>query len=67
MAGPAEAGDDGDLSGLHGKTLLDLARDDYSDAQTLSESKQLMRMLINHHLGGQLLQSRRVFMELHEL
>ena len=63
----AETGDDGGLSGLHGKTLLDLARDDYSDAQTLSESKVLMRMLINHHLGGQLLQSRRVFMELHEL
>ena len=52
---------------LRGKTLLDLARDDYSDARTLAESKSLMRMLINHHLAGQTLQSRRVFMELQEL
>lgn len=50
-----------------GKTLLDLARDDCSDSQTLSESKTLMRMLLNHHLGGAPLQSRRVFIELQEL
>jgi len=49
-----------------GKTLLDLARDDCSDSKTLSESKQLMRMLINHHLAGAALQSRRVFIELQE-
>ncbi len=53
--------------GMRGKTLLDLARDDYSDPRTLAESKTLMRMLINHHLAGQPLQSRRVFMELQEL
>ena len=52
---------------VFGKTLLDLARDDCSDSQTLSESKQLMRMLINHHLAGATLQSRRVFIELQEL
>lgn len=52
---------------LRGKTLLDLARDDYSDPRTLVEAKQLMRMLINHHLSGQALQSRRVFVELQEL
>ena len=50
-----------------GKTLLDLARDDCSDSRTLSESKNLMRMLINHHLAGAALQSRRVFIELQEL
>ena len=50
-----------------GKTLLDLAQDDCSDSQTLSESKGLMRMLINHHLAGAALQSRRVFIELQEL
>ena len=50
-----------------GKTLLDLAHDDCSDSQTLSESKSLMRMLINHHLAGAALQSRRVFIELQEL
>ncbi len=52
---------------IRGKTLLDLAQDDYSDAQTLVESKALMRRLINHHLAGQPLQSRRVFIELQEL
>lgn len=55
------------VQALHGKTLLDLAHDEYSDARTLAEAKQLMRMLINHHLSGQPLQSRRVFMELQEL
>lgn len=52
---------------IRGKTLLDLARDDFADPRTLAESKALMRMLINHHLAGQPLQSRRVFMELQEL
>ena len=52
---------------IRGKTLLDLARDDYADPRTLAESKTLMRMLINHHLAEQPLQSRRVYMELQEL
>ncbi len=52
---------------IRGKTLLDLAREDFADPRTLAESKALMRMLINHHLAGQPLQSRRVFMELQEL
>ncbi|HUW38977.1 MAG TPA: DNA repair protein RecO [Rhodocyclaceae bacterium] len=65
-ASPDEAGGTSQ-SILRGKTLLDLARDDYSDAQTLAESKALMRRLINHHLSGQPLQSRRVFIELQEL
>jgi DNA repair protein RecO (recombination protein O) len=50
-----------------GKTLLDIAADDYSDPRTAAESKQLMRQLFGHYLGGQALQSRRVFMELQEL
>ena len=70
--GPVEvfADDEGTGPAAHsirGKTLLDLARDEYSDARTLAESKLLMRMLINHHLSGQPLQSRRVFVELQEL
>lgn len=55
------------LQAVHGKTLLDLARDDYSDPRTLQEARQLMRRLINHHLSGAPLQSRRVFMDLQEL
>jgi DNA repair protein RecO (recombination protein O) len=50
-----------------GKTLLDIAADNYSDPRTAAESKQLMRQLFGHYLGGQALQSRRVFMELQEL
>lgn len=50
-----------------GKTLLDLAADDYSDPRTLTESKILMRLLMSHYLGGQPLQSRRIFAELQEL
>lgn len=52
---------------LYGKTLLDLAADDYSDPRTLAESKILMRQLVAHYLGGQPLQSRRVFVELQDL
>ena len=50
-----------------GKTLLDLAADNFSDPRTLAESKLLMRQLMSYYLGQQTLQSRRVFMELQEL
>jgi DNA repair protein RecO (recombination protein O) len=50
-----------------GKTLLDLAADDYHDPRTLAESKLLMRQLMSYYLGNQTLQSRRVFVELQEL
>ncbi|MCX7167769.1 MAG: DNA repair protein RecO [Rhodocyclales bacterium] len=59
--------DPGGTPNLCGKTLLDMAADDYSDPRTRVESRQLMRQLIAHHLGGKPLQSRRVFMELQEL
>lgn len=52
---------------LRGKTLLDMMADDYSDPRTRQESKLLMRRLLSHHLGGQPLQARRVFMELQEM
>lgn len=61
------ADDTANMLVLHGKTLLDMAADDYTDPQTRLESKILMRQLIAHHLGGRPLQSRRVFMELQEL
>ncbi len=50
-----------------GRALLAIAQDDFSEAETLAQCKQLMRMLIHHYLGGQRLSSRRVFMELQEL
>lgn len=50
-----------------GKTLLNLATDDYSDPRSLAESKQLMRHLLNHYLSGQPLQTRRVLLELQDV
>jgi DNA repair protein RecO (recombination protein O) len=64
-AGDTASGDD--APALSGKTLLDMAADDYSDPRTRLESRRLMRQLIAHHLGGKSLQSRRVFMDLQEL
>ncbi|MDD2872620.1 MAG: DNA repair protein RecO [Azoarcus sp.] len=52
---------------ISGQTLLDMAADDFSRAETLVQSKRLLRALINHYLGGQQLQSRRVLKELQEL
>ena len=65
----AGAGDTapGEAPALCGKTLLDMAADDYADPRTRIESRQLMRQLIAHHMGGKPLQSRRVFIELQEL
>ncbi len=71
--GPVEAGSSSSSSSsadtplFTGRALLALARDDFSEAETLAQAKQLMRMLINHYLGGQPLSSRRVFKELQEL
>jgi DNA repair protein RecO (recombination protein O) len=50
-----------------GRVLLDIANDDYRDAHTLAQSKQLMRLLINHRLDRQPLHSRRVFRDLQQL
>jgi len=52
---------------LRGKTLLDMARDDYSDPLTQAQSKALMRLVINHHLGGAVLHTRRLLRDLKEL
>jgi DNA repair protein RecO (recombination protein O) len=65
--GPVQANGREGVPTMRGKTLLDLAADDYRDPRTLAESKLLMRQLFNHYLNGQTLQSRRVFVELQEL
>lgn len=61
---------DADLDGeprIPGRVLLDLARDDLSSAETLSQAKSLMRRLIGHVVGSRALESRRIFMELQQL
>jgi DNA repair protein RecO (recombination protein O) len=65
--GAIEATEEDAALTLSGKTLLDLMADDYTDPRTLAESKVLMRQLMAHYLGGQALQSRRIFVELLEL
>ena len=52
---------------VSGRTLLDLARDEYERAETRDEARILLRALIAHRLGGQTLHTRAVLMELQEL
>lgn len=52
---------------LSGKVLQEIAARQFDDPRTLAGAKTLMRHLINHQLGGQPLESRRVWKELQEL
>jgi DNA repair protein RecO (recombination protein O) len=56
----------GDLI-VSGRTLLDLAADDYSRSETRDEARTLMRALIGQRLHGQVLHTRSVLMELADL
>lgn len=50
-----------------GKTLLAMAEDDYSDPTVALQSKQMMRMLLNHHLGGKTLHTRELIKDLQKI
>ena len=50
-----------------GQTLLDIARDEYSRGTTRDEARQLLRTLIAHRLGSQVLHTRAVLAELQDL
>jgi len=52
---------------LAGKTLLDMAQDDYADVQTQQQSKQLMRLLLAHYLGDKPLHTRQLLIDLQDL
>ncbi len=52
---------------LSGKTLLDMAQDDYADLQTQQQSKQLMRLLMAHYLGDKPLHTRQLLIDLQDL
>jgi DNA repair protein RecO (recombination protein O) len=52
---------------LSGKTMLDMARDDYADMATLGQSKQLMRYLLAHYLGDKPLHTRQLLIDLQGL
>jgi DNA repair protein RecO (recombination protein O) len=49
---------------ISGKTLCDIAVDDYTDVNSARQGKQLMRMLLNHHLGGVVLHTRELIKDL---
>ncbi len=50
-----------------GKTLLDMAADDYRDVNSARQGKQLMRMLLDHHLAGKTLHTRELMRDLQKL
>jgi DNA repair protein RecO (recombination protein O) len=52
---------------LRGKTLLDMARGDYSDPLTATESKALMRSLIGRYLDHRTLHTRQLLVDLNKL
>jgi DNA repair protein RecO (recombination protein O) len=56
-----------DVVALSGKTLLDMAADDYRDPLTLQQSRALMRFVLNHYLGGQALHTRQLLREMQQL
>jgi DNA repair protein RecO (recombination protein O) len=64
---PADAGHTGSGVELHGQTLIDMATDSYCDPRTLQQSKSLMRALINHCLGDQILHTRQLLRDLQRL
>ncbi len=51
---------------LSGKTLTDMANDDYSHVQTKLQSKQLMRYLLAHYLGDKPLHTRQLLIDLQD-
>ncbi|MBA3023992.1 MAG: DNA repair protein RecO [Gammaproteobacteria bacterium] len=63
----AETADSSQGMPVDGKTLLDMAADDYRDAVTARQSKQLMRMLLDHHLAGKTLHTRELMRDLQKL
>lgn len=65
--GPVLVSRHAEAAGVPGRVLLAMAAGDFSSAETLAHAKTLMRRLIQHHLGGHALESRRILMELQEL
>jgi DNA repair protein RecO (recombination protein O) len=65
--GPVETRrSDGD-SVISGRTLLDMAADNYENTRTRDQARRLMRTLIADRLGGQDLHTRAVLSELQDL
>jgi len=63
----ADASDPGNGVELIGRTLLDMQSGKFDSAVTQQQSKALMRTLINHYLGKQVLHTRQMLRELQDL
>jgi DNA repair protein RecO (recombination protein O) len=64
---PVQVDDPGHWPVLSGKSLLAIAAGDFSDQETLSESKQLMRFLLGLHLQDQVLTTRQILIDLKKI
>ncbi|HZN26086.1 MAG TPA: DNA repair protein RecO [Burkholderiales bacterium] len=67
--GPVSRTSDRETNGVEllGQTLLDMQSGDYTRALTQQQSKALMRVLINHYLGDQVLHTRQLLRDLQAL
>jgi DNA repair protein RecO (recombination protein O) len=63
----AETADSSQGIPVCGKTLLDMAADDYRDVNSARQSKQLIRILLDHHLAGKILHTRELMRDLQKL
>lgn len=52
---------------IAGKTLLDMAADDYRDVNSARQSKQLIRLLLDHYLAGKPLHTRELMRDLQKI
>lgn len=59
--GPLRVGPESSGIRVHGATLMALAADEELSPRALREAKQLMRHVLNHHLDGRPLTSRKLF------
>jgi DNA repair protein RecO (recombination protein O) len=60
-------GDDEGDAVIAGRTLLDIAAGDFVHPVTAAQSKRLTRFLLQHHLSGQMLHTRRMVLDLQTL
>lgn len=67
LGGVRPAYDSDNAPRITGKTLTDMHAEAYADPVTLSQSKQLMRFLLHHHLNGLALKTRQILIDLHKL
>lgn len=63
----AQASDPSSWPVVSGQTLLDMAQDDYSRAQTVAQSRGLMRFLLHYYLQGAPLKTRQILIDLQYL